>query len=75
MTDKEDDKTEDKTEDKKTDPWEKLGGVVRTVVQEELKSWQESRSSEGNKQEDEKQEDKKPERKKGFLETWFEGLS
>jgi hypothetical protein len=68
------DEPEDK-KDEKEDPWGKLGGVVRKVVQEELTAWQEKQGASSDNEKTEETEDKKPERRKGFLESFFEGLT
>lgn len=73
-----DDKTEDTEKDvksgEKSDPWERMGGMIRQIVGEELGKWQPSQDSVKSEETDEKSEEKKTERKKGFLENFFQGL-
>jgi len=77
MADDDDKKTDEKED--KTDPWEKLTGVVRSVIKEEIAAWQPqsqgSEKQEKDEKETEKETEKKPERRRGFLEDFFKGLT
>jgi hypothetical protein len=54
--------------------WEKMGGLVRSIVKEELAGWQ-PQSPASEKTDEKTGDEKTKERKKGFLEDFFKGLT
>jgi hypothetical protein len=73
-TDPEKENKETDSGDKGTDPWEKMGGLVRSIVKEELAGWQ-PQSPASEKTDEKTGDEKTPERKRGFLEDFFKGLT